>query len=42
MDLVGITCNSSAANQVCERDEESRGASEIGVQQDSHSLTQLV
>ena len=42
MDDVGITCDSAAADQVCERDEESRGAPEVRVQQDSHSLTQLV
>lgn len=42
MDNVGVTCNSIAADQVCERDEESWGAPEVGVQQDSHPLAQLM
>lgn len=42
MSSVGFTCDSGATNQVCERDKESWGAPEVGVQQGCHSLTQLV
>lgn len=42
MGNVGITCDSTAAHQVCERGVESRGAPEVGVQQDFYSLAQLV
>lgn len=42
VDNVGITCDSSAADQVCERDEQSCGAPEVGMQQDSCSLAQLM
>lgn len=42
VDNAGVTCDSTAADQVCERDEESWGAPEVGVQQDSRSLAQLM
>lgn len=38
----GITCDSTTADQVCERDEKSRRAPEVGVQQVSDSLAQLM
>lgn len=42
LSTVGFTCDSSATDQVCESDEKSRGAPEVGVQHGSHSLTQLM
>lgn len=42
MNNVVSTCDRTAADQVCERDEESRGTPEVGVQQDSHSFAQLM
>lgn len=39
---LGITCHCTAADQVCEGDKEARGAPEVGVQQDSGPLAQLV
>lgn len=40
--LVGSTCDSAAADQVCVGEEESWGASKVGVEQNSRPLTQLI
>ena len=42
VDTVGVTCDSAAADQVCEGGVEDGGAPEVRVQQDLHSLSQLV